>query len=260
MIKLYCSTLLASGVLAGSALLATAAAPQSQGSAPAQKSAAPAKASPAGSKAGGVAAFPAKPAEGRGATSTLMIPASPAKAPDAQGFIPRWLVLEPIPVSSDLTENVVRTEVKKEYFPNQLTIFPKDGEKVTVNSAGLTRVELLPFKVLAYRHVRQHSTATQQLVYRNGNSSRRLVLDGIKRGRFIGVVSFEDGDFTGADNLYYNRCRGGRRQRQTKHITLFRNRHAPRPLTCRVESRPKVRQRSAECSAVIALVPQTSKL
>ena len=138
MITLYRFPLLASGVLAGSALLAIAASPQSQGSAPAQKSAGPAKASPAGSRAGGAAAFPAKPAEGRGATSTLTIPATPAKAPDAQGFIPRWLVLEPIPVSSDLTENVVRTEVMKEYFPNQLTIFPKDDEKVTVNGQELT--------------------------------------------------------------------------------------------------------------------------
>jgi len=138
MITLCRFPLLASAVLAGSALLAIAAAPQSQGSAPAQMGAAPAKASPAGSKAGGAAAFPAKPAEGRGATSTLTIPATPAKAPDAQGFIPRWLLLEPIPVSSDLTENVVRTEVQKEYFPNQLTIFPKDGEKVTVNGQELT--------------------------------------------------------------------------------------------------------------------------
>ena len=138
MITLYRFSLFASAVLAGSALLTIAAAPQSQGPTPAQKSAATATASPAGSKAGGAAAFPAKPAEGRGATSTLTIPATPAKAPDAQGFISRWLLLEPIPVSSDLTENVIRTEVKKEHFPGQLTIFPKDGDKVTVNGQELT--------------------------------------------------------------------------------------------------------------------------
>ena len=138
MTMLHRFPLLTSAALAASALLTIAAAPQSQGSAPAQKGAAPTKASPAASKAGGTAAFPAKPAEGRGATWTLTIPATPAKAPDAQGFIPRWLLLEPTPVSSDLTENFVRTEVKKEYFPNQFTILPKDGDKVSVNGQELT--------------------------------------------------------------------------------------------------------------------------
>ena len=138
MITLYRFPLFASAVLAGSALLTIAAAPQSQGPAPAQKSAATATASPAGSKAGGAAAFPAKPAEGRGATSTLTIPATPAKAPDAQGFISRWLLLEPIPVSSDLTENASKAAVKVEYFPNQLTVLPHDGDKVTVGSQETT--------------------------------------------------------------------------------------------------------------------------
>jgi len=131
-------SLLAPAVLAGSALLTIAASGgRSQASAPAQKSAASAKAGPAGSKSGSAAAFPANPAAGRGVTWTLTIPATPEKAPDAQGFIRRWLLLEPIPVSSDLTEGVVRTEVHKEYFPSQLTVFPKDGDKVGVNGQEL---------------------------------------------------------------------------------------------------------------------------
>jgi hypothetical protein len=68
---------------------------------------------------------------------TLMKPVSPAKAPDAGGFVRRWLLLEPIP-SNGLTESAVQAAVKKEYFPNQFTVVPHDGEKVTVGGAELT--------------------------------------------------------------------------------------------------------------------------
>lgn len=67
---------------------------------------------------------------------TLTPPASPQKAPDAQGFIPRWLLLEPI-AANGLTDNVVQAIVKKEYFPNQLTVIPRDGDRVTVGDAEL---------------------------------------------------------------------------------------------------------------------------
>jgi hypothetical protein len=68
---------------------------------------------------------------------TLTSPAGPEKALAADGFIPRWLLLEPIPANG-LTEGIVRAAVKKEYFPNQFTVIPKDGDKVTVNDKELT--------------------------------------------------------------------------------------------------------------------------
>jgi hypothetical protein len=68
---------------------------------------------------------------------TLTKPSSPEKAPDADGFIQRWLLLEPIP-SSGLTGGAVQAAVKKEYFPNQFTVIPHDGDKVTVGDAELT--------------------------------------------------------------------------------------------------------------------------
>ena len=67
---------------------------------------------------------------------TLTIPSSPEKAPDAQGFIPRWLLLEPIPVNG-LTESAVQKIVKAEYFPDQYTVLPRDGDKVTVEGKEL---------------------------------------------------------------------------------------------------------------------------
>jgi hypothetical protein len=68
---------------------------------------------------------------------TLMRPTTPEKAPGPDGFIQRWLVLEPIPANG-LTDKAVQAIVKKDYFPNQFTVIPHDGDKVTVGDAQLT--------------------------------------------------------------------------------------------------------------------------
>ena len=68
--------------------------------------------------------------------ATLARPTTPSKAPDPMGFIQRWLVLEPIPASG-LTDSAVRAAVGKEYFPDQLTTLPRDGDKVSVNGQEL---------------------------------------------------------------------------------------------------------------------------
>ena len=68
---------------------------------------------------------------------TLIPPASPQKAPDRNGFLQRWLLLEPIE-SNGLTDHEVQAAVKKDYFPDQYTVIPKDGDKVTVGGTQLT--------------------------------------------------------------------------------------------------------------------------
>src|SRR4051812_42683767 len=68
---------------------------------------------------------------------TLTPPASPEKAPDADGFIQRWVLLEPIEANG-LTDTAAQAIVKKEYFSNQFTMVPHDGDKVTVAGAQLT--------------------------------------------------------------------------------------------------------------------------
>ncbi len=63
---------------------------------------------------------------------------SPATAqpiqPDAEGFIHRWLLLEPIdkPNSGNtvFTDSYLREHFNREYFKGQQTIVPKDGQKV----------------------------------------------------------------------------------------------------------------------------------
>ncbi|MDO5442346.1 MAG: acetylxylan esterase [Bacteroidia bacterium] len=70
---------------------------------------------------------------------------SPA-TPDGKGFIRRWLLLEPIskPNRSNnvFTDTYTRDAIMHEYFPGQLTVLPKDGDKVKVTMAYQPPVNL----------------------------------------------------------------------------------------------------------------------
>jgi hypothetical protein len=80
----------------------------------------------------------AQTATGRGPAPTLTAPKSPARPPSADGFIQRWLVLEPIPLKGQLTDSAVQAAIKTEFFPNQLAVLPRQGDRVTVGGAELT--------------------------------------------------------------------------------------------------------------------------
>lgn len=67
----------------------------------------------------------------------LTRPTSAETKPNANGFLQRWLILEPITANGD-TQNAVQEAVKTEHFPNELTVVPHDGDQVTVNGTGLT--------------------------------------------------------------------------------------------------------------------------
>ncbi len=79
------------------------------------------------------------------------------KTPDSEGFIQRWLLLEPInkPNRSNtvFTDSYIRTAFTTEYFPNQFTGLPKDGEKVKVGEQELTwhALESTNFNVKLFR-------------------------------------------------------------------------------------------------------------
>ncbi len=63
-------------------------------------------------------------------------------SPDEQGFVRRWLLLEPIdkPNRSNtvFTDSYLREVFNTEYFPGQSTVLPKDGDKVKVGKQRLT--------------------------------------------------------------------------------------------------------------------------
>jgi hypothetical protein len=97
---------------------------------------------------------------------TLTPPASPEKAPNADGFIQRWLLLEPIGANG-LTDSAVQAAVKKEYFPNQFTVIPRDGDKVILGGTELTwhAVETLNYNVNLFHFARAQGKKTSNVLF-----------------------------------------------------------------------------------------------
>ena len=70
------------------------------------------------------------------------VPASKElSSPDKDGFIQRWNLLEPIEVevrtNTDFTDSYLRQAFGKEYFKNQFTLLPKNGQAVKVGDTKL---------------------------------------------------------------------------------------------------------------------------
>jgi hypothetical protein len=97
---------------------------------------------------------------------TLTKPATREKAPDKDGFIQRWLVLEPISANG-LTDSVVQAAVKKEYFPQQFTVVPRDGEKVTVGDTELAwhAVDTKNYNVNLYHFAYEQDKRTSNVLF-----------------------------------------------------------------------------------------------
>ena len=66
--------------------------------------------------------------------------------PDDEGFIRRWMLLEPISkpnrTNSVFTDSYTREALSEVYFPDQLTCLPKDGDKVKVTMEYQPPVDL----------------------------------------------------------------------------------------------------------------------
>ena len=109
-----------------------------------------------GLQIGGITAFAQGPGPGQriplppipikgDTTHTLskhFTPASAAnKAPDAKGFIQRWLVLEPVKKdivrNNIFTDNYLRTTFSTDNVSNDYTTVPKNGESVKVGNQEL---------------------------------------------------------------------------------------------------------------------------
>lgn len=73
----------------------------------------------------------------RGPAPSLVRPTSPARAPTADGFLQRWLLLEPIRVNGQLTDSAVRAAVAATDLPNRSTTLPADGDTVTIGDVKL---------------------------------------------------------------------------------------------------------------------------
>jgi len=67
--------------------------------------------------------------------------ASSPKAPDADGFVQRWLLLEqivkPNRTNTVLPDSYVINAFNTEYFPNQFTVAPRNEDKLKVGGHEL---------------------------------------------------------------------------------------------------------------------------
>jgi hypothetical protein len=94
------------------------------------------------SAAPGIAAPAAVPDDASRSIAPYFTPATASpKAPDSDGFLQRWLLLEPInkPNRSNtpFVGTYVRNAFNAEYFLNQFTVIPHDGDKVKVGNQEL---------------------------------------------------------------------------------------------------------------------------
>ena len=95
-----------------------------------------------------------------------------ATTPDAEGFIRRWLLLEPIskPVNSNLTltyDFLQKDLTEHEYFPKQLTMVPKDGQKVKAGKQTLRwhTLESSTYNVKLFRFAEQWEQQTYRSLF-----------------------------------------------------------------------------------------------
>ncbi|MBS1811147.1 MAG: acetylxylan esterase [Acidobacteria bacterium] len=97
---------------------------------------------------------------------TLMKPATPTKSPSADGFIQRWFVLEPL-AATGVTDNAVQSLVKKDLFPNQFTVVPKDGDKVSIGSSELTwhALDTINYNVNLFHFARAQGKKTSDVLF-----------------------------------------------------------------------------------------------
>jgi hypothetical protein len=98
---------------------------------------------------------------------TLLRPPAATKAPDADGFLQRWLILDPIRLNAPLTDSAVQMAVKAEYFPNQFTTLPRDGDALTVADTALTwrAVETVNYNVNLYHFAYAHKRPTSNVLF-----------------------------------------------------------------------------------------------
>jgi len=89
------------------------------------------------------------------------------QVPDADGFIQRWLILEPIRSDNALTDNAVREAVKKEYFPNQFSVVPRDCDRVKIDDAELAwhAVDTKEYNVNLYHFAHEHGAPSSYVLF-----------------------------------------------------------------------------------------------
>jgi hypothetical protein len=85
------------------------------------------------------------------ATCTVASLAARQAGPD--GFLRKWVILEPIPVPGRLTDSAIQALVREQQLPGPATALPHDGDTAAVGSATLTwhAVQTTAYNVNLYK-------------------------------------------------------------------------------------------------------------
>jgi hypothetical protein len=105
-------------------------------------------------------------ADGVANAPTLKQPTSTECVPSSDGFIRRWLILEPIPAGG-LTDGAVQALVKKVHFPDQFTGLPKDGDMASTTGPELVwhPVETTEYNVNLFHFARALGKPTSNVLF-----------------------------------------------------------------------------------------------
>ena len=106
-------------------------------------------------------------AAARPPAASLARPATPTKPPNVDGFLQRWLLLEPQPFNGQLTETAVQAAVGNDEFRNLLATFPRDGDMVKMGNSQLTwrAVDTLAYNVNFYHFAYALNKPTSNVMF-----------------------------------------------------------------------------------------------
>ena len=113
-----------------------------------------------------VGAGAAQNAVTRGPAPSLTRPVSPTKTPGADGFLQRWLILEPISTNGQLTEGAVRTALKTLSVALQPRL-PRHGDTVSIGDAPRTwqAVDTIRYNVNLYHFAYALNKPTSNVLF-----------------------------------------------------------------------------------------------
>ncbi len=107
-----------------------------------------------------------EPVPARAPATSLARATSPTKAADAAGFIRRWLVLDPIRVSNQLTESAVQAAVKAHAIGPSHAV-PRDGQTATAGDETLAwqAVDTLGYNVNLFHFAYARNKPTSNVLF-----------------------------------------------------------------------------------------------
>jgi hypothetical protein len=103
----------------------------------------------------------------RAPAASLARPIAGPKPADANGFLQRWLLLEPQPINGQLTQTAVQAAVATEEFRTQLAALPREGDTVKAGNTQLTwhAVDTLAYNVNLYHFAYALNKPTSNVLF-----------------------------------------------------------------------------------------------